>query len=84
MSILDRVHAHGGEVVRQGWRVTVRRGRLSDDALAWVKEHRAEIMREIWPAYDDWEERAAIREYDGGQPREDAEKAAYEDVTCST
>ena len=27
-----------------------------------------------------WEERAAIREVDGGQPRDDAERAALEDM----
>ncbi len=27
-----------------------------------------------------WEERAAIREYDGGQSREDAERGALEDL----
>lgn len=27
-----------------------------------------------------WEERAAIREHDGGQPRADAERDAFEDV----
>jgi hypothetical protein len=29
---------------------------------------------------EDWAERAAIREYMGGQSRDDAERAAYEDV----
>lgn len=28
----------------------------------------------------DWEERAAIMEFDGGLPREDAERAAWEQV----
>jgi|GEM_PF-4929374 len=28
----------------------------------------------------DWEERAAIREYDGGQPREVAEEEAMKDL----
>ncbi|WP_212525869.1 hypothetical protein [Actibacterium sp. MT2.3-13A] len=80
MSILDRVRANGGEVIRNEWRITLRRGRLSDAALAWVKEHRADLMREVWPAYDDFEERAAIRQFDGGQSREDAERDAYEEV----
>src|SRR5215213_5732665 len=33
-----------------------------------------------WHAY--FEERAAVREHDGGLPRTDAERLAYEDVTC--
>nr|WP_249139117.1 hypothetical protein [Actibacterium sp. MT2.3-13A] len=77
---MDRVRANGGEVIRNEWRITLRRGRLSDAALAWVKEHRADLMREVWPAYDDFEERAAIRQFDGGQSREDAERDAYEEV----
>lgn len=30
--------------------------------------------------FEAWSERAAIREFDGGMAREDAERAAYEDV----
>ena len=29
----------------------------------------------------EWEERAAIRQYDGGQPREDAEIDALDEIT---
>ena len=79
--ILDRIRANGGEVIRTDWRITLRRGRLSDDAMAWVKEHRADLMREVWPPYDEWEERAAIREYDGGQARTEANDAAYREVS---
>lgn len=80
MSILDRIRANGGEVIRDGFTFRLRAGRLSSDAIAWVKEHKAEVMQEIWPEYDDFEERAAIREFDGGQSREDAEAAAYDEV----
>lgn len=80
MSILARIHAHGGEVVRDKWRVTIRRGRLTDGAMAWLRQNRAALMREVWPQYDDWEERAAIREFDGGQTRPEAEEAAYQEV----
>lgn len=82
MSILDRIRANGGEVIRDGWRLRLRRGRLTDAALKWLREPKVkdQLMREVWPAYDDWQERAAIREFDGGQPREDAERDAYEEV----
>lgn len=80
MPILDRIRAQGGEVVRDRWTIKLRKGRLSDEALAWIGEHRADLMREIWPEYDDFEERAAIREFDGGQSRECAESAAYDEV----
>ena len=58
----------------------VKRGHLADMDLVWIKKHRSELCREIWPEFDDWEERAAIREYSGGQPREAAEREAYREV----
>lgn len=80
MSILDRIRAQGGEVIRDKWTISLRRGRLSSEALAWVQDHRDDLMREVWPQFDDWEERAAIREHDGGQDRQTAEAAAYAEV----
>ena len=82
MSILDRIRANGGEVIRDKWRLILRRGRLSDAALEWLRQPhiREALTREVWPEYDDFEERAAIREYDGGQSRADAEAAAYDEV----
>ena len=81
MSILARIRAHGGEVVRNEWRITMRKGRLSAAALEWIAGRRTELMREVWPEFDDWNERAAIREYCGGMSRAEAEAAAYGDVT---
>lgn len=77
MSALERIRAHGGDVVRDEWRFSLRRGKLTDAAVAWVKNNMQEIRSEVWPPYDEWEERAAIREYDGGQDRADAEASAY-------
>lgn len=80
MSIVARIRAHSGDVVRDRWRLKIKRGRLTDDAVAWIAARRDDLMREIWPEYDEWEERAAIREFDGGQPREEANEAAYDEV----
>ena len=80
MSILDRIRDNGGEVIRDGWRVRIRRGRLSDAAIKWIGDRREVLMREVWPEYDDWQERAAIREYDGGQDRDTAEAEAYSEI----
>jgi hypothetical protein len=82
VSILARIRAHGGEVIRDEWRLTLRRGRLSDDALAWLRDSRrkAALLREVWPEADAWGERAAIREFDGGQDRATAEREAYREV----
>jgi hypothetical protein len=80
--ILDRIRQNGGEVIRDQWRLRIRRGRLSDEALAWVGTRRTALLLEVWPEADRFEERAAIREFDGGQDRAEAERAAYAEVTC--
>lgn len=81
MSILDRILANGGEVIRDEWRFILRPGRMTPAALDWVRDHWRDVCCDVWPEYDDWEERAAIREYDGNQPRQEAECAAYAEVT---
>ena len=78
--ILDRIRANGGEVIRDKWRLRLRRGRLTEAALKWVRENREALLREVWPESEEFEERAAIREFDGGQARAEAEAAAYEEV----
>ena len=40
------------------------------------------LARKVWPEADAFEERAAIREYCGGQDRAAAERAAYGEVTA--
>lgn len=81
MSILAHIRAHGGDAEMRGWRPWIkRRGTLSTDAIEWIKANRDDLAREIWPEFDEWEERAAIREFDGGQPRAEAEEAAYREV----
>lgn len=83
MSILARIRAHGGEVIREEWRVSLRKGRLSGDALAWISNNRDALMEEIIPFYGEWEERAAIREFDGEQDRDTAEREAWREfVPC--
>jgi hypothetical protein len=83
MSALARIRASGGNVLRDGYRFSLRQGRLTPEAIAWVKANLEAVKREAWPQYDLWQERAAIREYDGGMSREEAEATAYEDITCS-
>ncbi|HLS19453.1 MAG TPA: hypothetical protein VK090_06560 [Paracoccaceae bacterium] len=78
--ILDRIRAHGGEVIRHKWTIRMRRGRLSDAAIEWVTRHKDALLREVWPEADDFEERAAIMEFDGEMSRAEAEAAAYRDV----
>lgn len=80
MSIVERIRAHGGDVVRDEWRITLRPGRMTPEAISWVKAHKANLTREVWPAFDDWEERAAILEYDEGMSRDEAEAMAYRRV----
>lgn len=82
MIILARIKAHGGEVIRDEWRFSLRKGRLTPAAIEWLRTHWLDVCNEAWPDFDRWQERAAIREFDGGQPRADAEAAAYREVTC--
>ena len=83
MAILARIRANGGDVIRDGWSFRLRQGRLSQNAVAWVRANIEAVKRETWSDYDQWEERAAIMEFDGGMTREEAEAAAYEEVSCS-
>jgi hypothetical protein len=55
---------------------TVDLGAVRDEDAAW----RAAVAS--WPAdeRERWEERAAIMEFDGGLPRDQAERAAYDDT----
>lgn len=82
MSILSRIHANGGDIVRDEWRFSLKRGRLSTAALAWLRLRWFEACCEAWPALGTWVERAAIREFDGGESRADAERNAYAEVSC--
>lgn len=78
--IIDRIRAHGAEVIRDGWRFSLRRGRLTGEALAWLRDNWTAVRAEVWPEFDAWAERAAIREFDAGEPREEAEAEAYREV----
>lgn len=82
MDILERIRAHGGDIIRDEWRFSLKRGRLTPEALAWLRSGMRWFAAccELWPPYAEWAERAAIREYDGGMPRADAERAAYAEM----
>ena len=80
--ILARIRAHGGEVIRDRWRLRIKRGRLSAEAVEWLRkpEVKDRLASEVWPEWERWNERAAIREFDGGQDRATAEEEAYLEV----
>lgn len=80
MTILARVQAHGGDIIRDEWRFRLQRGRLSAAAIAWLRQHWLQACEEVWPLYGFWIERAAIREFECGMVRHEAERAAYGDV----
>lgn len=82
MSILARLRANGGDVCRDEYQFRINPGKLSSAAIDWLKQpaRRHALCLELWPLFDDWIERAAIREYDGGQDRESAERDAYWEV----
>jgi hypothetical protein len=80
--ILARIRDLGGDVIRDKWRMRLRPGQLPASALAWLQrpDVKLRLHREIWPEVDDWHERAAIREFCGGQDRASAEAEAYREV----
>ena len=78
--LLDRIRANGGEVVRTGWQVSVRPGRLSVEAIEWLRHRKDQLLQEAWAEFDAWSERAAILEFCGNTSREEAERAAYDEV----
>lgn len=80
MSILARIRANGGDIIRDEWRFKLLRGQLSAEAIQWLRRHWLEACCEAWPDFALWGERAAIREFSGGQPRAEAERAAYAEV----
>lgn len=82
MSIYARIRDYGGDVIRDEWRITLRPGNLPPHAIEWLKQPdvRERLHREVWPQVDEWHERAAIREFDGGQDRDHAEREAYKEV----
>ena len=53
--------------------------RHKDEIVALVCQENRSLSPDDWKEY--FEERAAIREYDGGQSRDEAEMAALEDIT---
>lgn len=75
--VLDRIRAQGGNVIRKGFSFSLRQGRLTPEAIAWVKTNIETVKAEVWPAYHDWQERAAVMEFEGGLTRAEAEAAAY-------
>ena len=83
MSILARIRAHGGDVIRTEWRFRLSPGRLTPEAIVWLRTRWTDACREVWPLLDLWAERAAIMEFDGLLPRDEAERRAYDEVcTC--
>jgi hypothetical protein len=80
MIILRRVRAHGGDIIRDEYRFRLQRGRLSVEAIQWLRKNWLDACQDAWPSFYEWQERAAIREYCGGMLRHDAERAAYGEV----
>lgn len=47
--ILDRIRANGGDVIRDGWTIRLRAGRLTPEALEWLRGRKDALMQEVWP-----------------------------------
>ena len=75
--IIDRIRANGGDLIRNGYAFTLRRGRLTDEQVEWVKSRIDEVKLEVWPKYVEWVERVAIIRHDRGLTLADAQADAY-------
>jgi len=82
MSVIARIRAHGGDAEMDRWNLRVSPGRMPREAVDWIRANREKLKRELWPEYDDWLERSAIREFDGGQDRAEADEAAYAEIVA--
>lgn len=74
--IVDRIRSHGANIVLNGSRLEiVNPARLPEGASAFIRQNAKEIAAFL-DQESQFEERAAIMEYDGGSPREMAEAFA--------
>lgn len=74
--LVARIRSHGANVILDAGKLRIVNGKkLPAGALDYIKQHGREIADWLC-AEADFEERAAIVEYDGGAPREMAEQFA--------
>lgn len=82
--LIEQVRAAGGQIEARGATIKLRAPQPLPDALiAELRRHKPELLAHLGVAESvrfDLEERAAIREYSGGQTRPDAERGAIADV----
>lgn len=75
--IITRVRELGANIVlEKGALRLVNKAKLPAEALAYIAKHKLEIGEFLREQEDDFEERAAIIEFDGKMPREWAEQFA--------
>ena len=74
--IMERIRAHGANIMLDGGKLEIiNRAKLPDGALDYIKQNARDIA-DFLDREGGFEERAAIIEFDGGAPREWAEKFA--------
>jgi hypothetical protein len=78
--ILDRIRANGGEVIRDKWNIRIRPGRLTPEALAWLRTNADRIKEEVWPEFHWWIRQVYHHQFVLGTSRDEAERAAYAEV----
>lgn len=74
--IMARIRAHGANIMIDGGKLEIiNRTKLPDGALDYIKQN-ARAIASFLDQEGEFEERAAIIEFDGGAPRDWAEKFA--------
>lgn len=87
MAAVETLHHHGLTIdAKNGNLIVSPRDRITDEIRAYIRQHKADILAELQAeALDEnFQERAAILEYDAGLPRQEAEGSAFKMVFCST
>jgi hypothetical protein len=74
-ALLDVLHAAGVVLTLDGHALRYRapKGVLTSDLLLQLAQHKAALLALV----EDFEERTALAEYDGGLPRAEAERLAW-------
>src|SRR5262245_65192722 len=91
LTLLEQARSAGLTVIVQGDKLVIRGPRRAGPLAEQLLAHKGEVLdaltaEAVTPAdlpadwHSAWDERAAIREYDGGLPRERAEALALADI----
>jgi hypothetical protein len=86
MDTIEQLHHHGLNIeAKDGSLIVSPRDRITDEIREYIRQHKAAILAELEAESrnENFQERAAILEFDGGMERSQAEQEAARLVFCS-